>query len=64
MTYAEFAKIISKMTEEQKQCDVTVLLTDANEFLSAEYGGVNAPADSVDNFDQLDEDHPYLMVDW
>ncbi len=61
-TYAELQKIIEKMTEEQKQCNVSVLLADSNEFAPLIGYGINPKEGDLDNFQELDEDHPYLII--
>ena len=60
MTYKELAEWVSELNEEQKGQDVTVLLADSNEFMPVKTTGINTP--DQDNFDVLDENHPYLMI--
>jgi hypothetical protein len=57
-TYAQLAELISKMTNEQKQMNVTVYLQGPDEFVPVQM--VNVTTDT----DVLDENHPYLVIFW
>jgi len=63
MNWKALAEKIAKMTPEQQGTDVTVLLSDSNEFQAAHGLGFNEQKNNMDNFDVLDPDHPYLFVD-
>lgn len=56
MTYRDLAKIISEMTEEQKDMTVTVNIVDYDEFIPVE----NFSTRDTDGI--LDENHPYLTI--
>jgi hypothetical protein len=60
MTYREMAAIISKMTEEEKDNDVTVFASLNNEF----YGLVNdfPFVQATDECEVLDSGHYYLVI--
>lgn len=56
MTYRELAQIISeKMTDDQKNCDVTVYYFNIDEFYSCRC------IELSEEDDVLDKDHPYLV---
>ena len=58
MTYRELAEYISNLSEEQKDCDVTVFISGVEEYYSlSQYPVVEADGDDV-----LDDGHPYLAV--
>lgn len=59
MTYEELAEYIANLTTEQKQQDVTILVSGVNEYypLVGDYPAVEADADDV-----LDAGHPYLVI--
>ena len=48
MTYRQLIERLSNLSEEQKDCDVTVWLAHRDEFF---------PLDDV-----LDRDHPFLLI--
>lgn len=56
MTYKELAESILRFTPEQQNCDVSVFVTDLDEFL---------PLDCIScasNLQELDDNHPILNV--
>ena len=59
MTYRELAEYISNLTDEQKDCDVTVFVSGVAEYYSlvGDY-----PATEAESSDVLDENHPYLVI--
>ncbi len=59
MTYRELAKMISHMTEEQKDQDVTVYVSGVGEYypLIGDYPFVTAAAN-----DTIDEGHYYMVI--
>ena len=59
MTYRELAEYISNLTDEQKNSDVTVLVSGAGEYYSLVE---DYPAVEADCSDVLDENHPYLVI--
>lgn len=65
MKWKELAAEILTMDAEQQEMDVTVLLMESNEFLPVqdESIGYNDPTGHIDHFDQLDDNHPYIMLD-
>ena len=60
MTYAQLAAKISTMTEDQLNSDVTVYVSDVDEFYSVvdDYPFLI----SCDDTDVLDTGHPYLVI--
>lgn len=57
MTYKQLSESISKMTEEQQNCDVTVFVRGVDEFYPTSHElFINKESDV------LDEGHPYLQV--
>jgi hypothetical protein len=56
ITYRTLAKLIDKMSDEQKDSDVTVEIQMDDECYAAELRICD------DNHDSLDEDHPVLFV--
>ena len=63
MTYQELANLVEGMTEEQKECDVSIYSPDKGEFFEI---GRKILFTSDDNDDPangiLDEEHPYLLL--
>jgi len=59
MTYRELSEYIENLTEEQKNCDVTVYVSGVDEYYSL-VG--DFPALESDHDDVLDKDHPYLVI--
>lgn len=57
MTYKQLAEEIAKLSDEQKNMDVTVYLNEQDEYYPAEVLGI-AVDDGV-----LDENHPVLTVE-
>lgn len=60
MTYRELAELINNMTEEQKECNVTVFLSEQSEYfpLDRQFPLVFAENDN----DVLRDGHPYLAI--
>ncbi len=58
MTWQELHRLIENMTDEQKQTDVTVYGTESTEFFSARELMTNQGL-----FDELDPEHPFIIID-
>lgn len=58
ITYRELAQYINDMlTEEQKDLDVSIYLTNTDEYFSCTGTSIQEETDI------LDKDHPYLTID-
>lgn len=60
-TYQDLLAWLNTLSEEQLRMNVSVLLSEQNEFVSLSSVAVNEKG--LDNFNQIDPDQPYLMVD-
>lgn len=58
MTYRELIVRLLDLTDEQLDCDLTVKLTETDEYLPAGFDIVGPDCD------ELDEGHPVLFIDW
>ena len=57
MTYLQLANEISKMTDEQVACDVTVYVGGQDEYYPVDEIVIN------NDTDVLDENHPVIVID-
>ena len=56
MTYRELVEKIANLTEEQKNCDVTIYADEYDEYYSAKDFLI------TDETDVLDSNHPYITL--
>jgi hypothetical protein len=65
VTYRDLEKFISNMSDEQKNCDVTIFVSGVDEFYSlidADTNNILYPMCEADETDVLDIGHPYLTI--
>lgn len=65
VTYRDLANFIANMSEDQKNCDVTIFVSGVSEFYSLVDPHANDsmyPMCESDETDVLDIGHPYLVI--
>lgn len=65
VTYRDLEKFIAKMSDKQKNCDVTIFVSGVAEFYSLVDPDTNDmfyPMVEADETDVLDYGHPYLVI--
>ena len=65
VTYRDLANFIANMSEDQKNCDVTIFIGGADEFytlVDPDTNDVFYPMCEADETDVLDAGHPYLTI--
>lgn len=65
MTWNELVEKINKLTEEQRNTDVTIFIEEKDEnylFADEFYPVDRFDTNKGEKFDQLDEDHPFLVI--
>ena len=61
MTYAELGRVIGRMTDKQKQMDITVFDETIDEFIPVD--GMGWVKSSDEHSDVLEDGHPYLVTE-
>jgi len=59
MTYEELGKFIEELSDEEKQCDVSVYLNRTDEFMPVDVCRISTP-----DIDVLDPGSPYLIIEF
>jgi hypothetical protein len=61
MNWNELAEKIAQMTPEQQQTNVTIRNDDMDEFFGNVELATNLQIEGVEEYNELDPDHPYLI---